>query len=192
MEPFSDSTNKVSGQTPATRPAKSPRGRKTTLTAEIALRLESAWQLKGTGDTILTEEEIAEQCGVTNSQLRGWLQRNRKVELDPVRHPGVKTSLRDIRTRARSAGKFNYLTKCLRAAQSAERENRHESAFRMYMELLQTIYRKEFRMEDDASSEADMAHFYRQAMAEHDSKYKVVDTKVERGGGDEGQAPGRE
>ncbi len=74
-----------------------------TLTPEKATMLESWWELSG--QESLTDEDICGRTGIKFGQLRGWLQRNTKVE----RENGKKEGLRDIRTRAKAKGKATYI-----------------------------------------------------------------------------------
>jgi len=71
-------------------------GRKTSLTEEIAQKLEFYWQL---GADTLSDEQICWRIGISYGQLKGWLKR----DAIPVKPDGTlgPEGLRGIRARAK-------------------------------------------------------------------------------------------
>jgi len=127
---------------------------RSTLTPEKATMLESWWELSGQEN--LTDEDICGRAGIKFGQLRGWLQRNTKVE----RENGKKEGLRDIRTRAKAKGKSTYVQRLVTiiveshtAARDALGRNDYSSAARLMDTsakwsawLMERLYPKSFSL----------------------------------------------
>jgi len=125
-----------------TAPEKSKRGGRTTLTQEIAQKLQNLWFLAGQNEVAITDEEICSQVDISFGQLRGWLQRNTK----PVDKDGKKGHLgmRDIRTRARARTKFQYLQGILQEVRAASADGDHRTAMDGYEWLLAKQFPKSY------------------------------------------------
>jgi len=80
-------------------------GRRTTLTSEIAEKLEYYWQM--CSEISLSDREICDRIGIKFKTLQDWLFKRRKVRIGN-REP---ESLPDIRARARATLVTGYLAR---------------------------------------------------------------------------------
>ncbi len=113
--------------------------RNTTLTEELAAKLEFYWQLVA---ETLTDEQIAHKLEISFGQLRGWLQRNVK----PKRENGERlpVGLRDIRARAKAGTVISYLVKISNAADRAAGAGKEGDAIRAWTWLLERQFPKQY------------------------------------------------
>jgi hypothetical protein len=108
---------------------------KSTLTPELVDKFEAYWQLSG--EDALTDDQICQRIGVTPGQLDGWLKRRRPVR---TREDGSKETLRDIRTRARSATEIGYIQRLYGLMVKAEAAGE----FKVAAQIAQWLLTKQF------------------------------------------------
>jgi len=113
------------------------------LTAAIAQKLEMLWALEGTN--MLSDEQIAIQCGIKPCTLRTWVHRNKKVEFpDDKGSPPKVLGLKDIRTRARANLKILYLTMLHKLMKMAEASGDLRTASEICKWLLEKQFPEQF------------------------------------------------
>ena len=127
-------------------------GRNTSLTEEIAQKLEFYWQL---GGGTLADQEICARIGISLGQLQGWLHRNVK----PRKPDGTlgKEGLRNIRARATSGTKTGYLSKLIEIAREAQAAQQFKVATQTYMWLLEKQFPKDYGNQAQSSQSDNQA-----------------------------------
>src|SRR5512146_1231613 len=103
----------------------------TTLTPEIATKLEFYWQLVG---ETMSDEQICDKVGISAGQLKGWLQRDQRPRLPDGKL--ASDGLRDIRARAKAGVMTGYLMRLNRIADLAEASGDYGTALRHFQWLL--------------------------------------------------------
>jgi hypothetical protein len=151
------------------KPHKGP-GRPSSLTPKLAKQLQAIWQLASDNNTI-TDAEACACAGITEGQLRQWLLRNVKVEVEP----GHIIGIRDIRARARGSTKVRYmqtLVDCILKAKSAGDFN---AAVKGLIWILPKQFRREFDQKDasPADNRPSGPDQIREALAEAEDLHKV-------------------
>ncbi len=141
--------------------------RPTTLTEEIAQKLEFYWQLAG--DT-MTDEKICARIGITFDQLCSWLKRNmRGRRPDGTR---LQEGLRQIRERAKATTLTGYLANLQETRRKAEEAGDYKTAAKVTQWLLEKQFPNEYgnrnrfgnvESPEELARKLQQAHFARQA-----------------------------
>jgi hypothetical protein len=135
------STTKKKTTSAKKKKSKSSAKPKTTLTTEIAEQLKTFWMIGG--PETLSDDEICDRIGITEGQLRGWLQRNAKA-LVAWNGKEIELGLRDLRTRARAQLKGGYLARLNRLATISEAEGDILTSAKIIMWLTEKQFPKDF------------------------------------------------
>ncbi len=133
-----DTTDQSGGQGEPTQKGKP--GRKSSLTPEKARLLQQNYTLAGNDERVMSDAEVALLSGVTPKQLKGWIDRDIKVEIIPGQ---PKVSIRVIRARARASAKGSYFGHILKNAIQMERDGDYDGANKWFAWL----YEKQFPTE---------------------------------------------
>jgi hypothetical protein len=124
---------------------------KIVLTAALAQKLKELWALEGIN--MLTDKQVAIQCGINPCTLRTWVHRNKKIEYsgcngDTDRPLGLK----DVRKLGRANIKISLLLELLKVAEQAAASSDYTTASDIYKWLLEKQYPKQFGRQSQKTS----------------------------------------